>query len=75
LFISPTAQLSACEVAEHFLGLDRVAERVRGAEVLAVLVEPERLVWQAADARVKAGVAEVLLAGGTVTALAADRNV
>jgi hypothetical protein len=61
------------------LGQDRVlgeaADHAHAAEVLAAAVEPERLVGQAADARVQAGVAEVLPAGGTVTALAADGDV
>ena len=50
-------------------------ERAEAAEVLAVTVEAERLVLQTADARVQAAVAQVLVAGRAVAALAARRDV
>jgi len=51
------------------------ADHAHAAEVLAILVKPERLVLQAADTGPLAGVAQVLLAGGAIAALAADRDI
>src|SRR5215472_8809303 len=59
----------------HHRVLGEGPDDAHAAEVLTILVEPERLVLQAADAGPLAGVAQVLLAGGAVTALAADRDV
>src|SRR5207244_1482463 len=59
----------------HHRVLGEGPDDAHAAEVLAVLVEPERLVKQAADAGPLALVAQVLLAGGAVPALAAHRNI
>ena len=51
------------------------AERAEAAEVLAVLVEAEGLVLEAADARVQPAIAQVLMAGRAIAALPARRDV
>jgi hypothetical protein len=50
--------------------LQQRADHAHAAEVLAAAVKPGRLVLQAADAGPLAGVAQVLLAGGAIAALA-----